>query len=182
MQSNPCYKAVVAILALFSIIQSSAMAVELISEPPLENQPNDVAAVNIVAENYWAAICSKDPESVYGLFDQTIFDGLSDDEVSAIKENWLRNYKMMATKQGDSYEVSSRLWDAKEVPGAAKGWHWPVAPIYQFQIQTFKKTDNGREFLYLITDLVTRKDGKFLIIRPVPNPETAKKLFRKKSN
>jgi hypothetical protein len=141
---------------------------------------DDFSAVKAVAEQYWDAIRSKDSEKIYALFDPAIFDGLTPEEIAAVKEVWRPNYEMMTTKEGDSYEVDARKWDSDESPFAGKGWHWPIKPQYQFQIQTFKNVENGRESHYVISDLAIEKEGKILIIRPVPSPETAKKLLEKK--
>jgi hypothetical protein len=142
---------------------------------------DDLAAVKAIAEQYWAAIRSKDPERIYALFDPAIFNELSPSEVAALKEKWNRNYLIMCTKEGDSYEVDAQQWNSEESPLAEKGWHWPGKPQYQFQIQTFKNVAIGRERNYGITELAVEKEGKILIIRPVPTPDTAKKLLEKKN-
>ncbi len=140
---------------------------------------DDLSKVEAIADQYWAAIRSKEPQKIYALFDPAIFDGLTPEEIDAVKAQWAPNYEMMTTKEGDSFEILARKWDSDEEPFAGKGWHWPIKPQYQFQIQTFRNVPNGRESLHVIYDLAVINDGKVLIIRPVPTPETAKKLLKK---
>jgi hypothetical protein len=153
------------------------LALTLISSIAL--RAGDVPGLTEFAEEYWAAVRSQDPEKIYALYEPKIFSDLSPAEAEFIKQYWFEGYADTANQQGDSYELRSKTLDTDAAP--FPNWRWAAKPEYQIEIQTFRNVPNGKEGLTMLLDMVTRRDGRFFIIRAVPPEAVLQKQIQKKN-
>ena len=132
-------------------------------------------ALEAFAESYWQAIASGNEEDIYSLYDPEVFEMLTPAQVAFMKDSWRRGYEKASTKQGDSYEITTKTLDSASKP--LPEWRWASVPEFQIEIQTFKNIAHGKEGFYGITDVVVSRDGNFYITRPIPQEDELNKAM-----
>jgi hypothetical protein len=98
------------------------------------------------ANEYWAAVKSKNTEKIFSYMDPRCLQQLTPDEQKFVKADWIKTLNQAADNQGDSQEITAQSFPAT-APLPFPTWRWSAKPEYVIQVQTFKKVPSGKEGL-----------------------------------